>query len=288
MLLPCAWYNASVMQPHRNLISDSPLVQDTVELLRVCGGSATAAEVASLILNLPEVDAELASLLVADLIKEDHRLRFSDDHRIELACDDAERRLLRESDFVVVDLETTGAKTPPGRIMEIGAYRISGGRVNAEFQTLVNPETPIPPFISRLTGITEEMVRDAPLFPEIVSSWLDFAGDAVLVAHNSQFDVRVLNHEIGRVFPGRRMINSHICTVKLSRSCVPGLVNYQLSTLAEHFSISHPNRHRAPADALATAELFLRMLARLDEHGVEDIASARRFRFDEQVTAARS
>jgi DNA polymerase III epsilon subunit family exonuclease len=276
------------MQKHRNLVSDSPLVQETVDLLCVCGGSATAAEVASLVLNLPEVDAELASMLVADLIKEDHRLRFMDGHKVELACDDAERRLLSESDFVVVDLETTGAKTPPGRIMEIGAYRVEDGRVAAEFQTLVNPEAPIPSFISRLTGITEEMVRTAPLFAEIVADWLDFAGDAVLVAHNSHFDVRVLNHEIGRVFPGRRMINAHLCTVKLSRSCVPGLANYQLSTLAEHFQIPHPNRHRAPADALATAELFIRMLERLSEHGVRDIASARRFRFNEQVSAARS
>lgn len=251
-------------------------------MLRVCGGCATAAEVASLVLNLPEVEPELASILVADLIKEDLRLRLRDDHCVELTCDDAEQRLLSESDFVVVDLETTGAKTPPGRIMEIGAYRVREGRVHAEFQTLVNPEAPIPPFISRLTGITEEMVRSAPLFSEIVADWLDFAGDAVLVAHNSHFDVRVLNHEIGRVFPGRRMINSHLCTVKLSRSCVPGLVNYQLSTLAEHFSIPHPNRHRAHADALATAELFIRMLKRLSDNGVRDIASARRFRFDEQ------
>lgn len=256
-------------------------------MLRVCGGYATASEVASLVLNLPEVDAELASVLVADLIREDHRLRLRDDLCVELACDDAEQRLLNDSDFVVVDLETTGAKTPPGRIMEIGAYRVREGRVHAEFQTLVNPEAPIPPFISRLTGITEEMVRSAPLFSEIVADWLDFADDAVLVAHNSHFDVRVLNHEIGRIFPGRRMINSHLCTVKLSRSCVPGLVNYQLSTLAEHFSIPHPNRHRAPADALATAELFIRMLERLKEHGVHDIASARRFRFNQQRLEAR-
>ena len=276
------------MQAHRNLISDSPLVQETVELLSACGGSASASEVASLVLNLSEVDAELASMLVADLIKEDHRLRLTEDHRVEMACDDAERRLLSESDFVAVDLEATGAKTPPGRIMEIGAYRIERGRVSAEFQTLVNPETPIPPFISRLTGITEEMVRKAPVFSEIVADWLEFAGDAVLVAHNSHFDVRVLNHEIGRVFPGRRMINAHLCTVKLSRSCVPGLVNYQLSTLAEHFNIPHPNRHRAPADALATAELFIRMLERLTEHGVQDIASARRFRFKEQTAEAGS
>lgn len=275
------------MQTYRNLVSDSPLIQETVEMLRVCGGRAPATEVASLVLNLPEVDAELASLLVADLIKEDHRLLLHDDMSVELVSDDAERRLLRESDFVVVDVETTGAKTPPGRIMEIGAYRVQGGRVVAEFQTLINPEASIPPFISRLTGITEAMVRTAPLFSEVAVDWLEFAGDAVLVAHNSHFDVRVLNYEIGRIFPGRRMINEHLCTVKLSRSCVPGLANYQLHTLAEHFSIPHPNRHRAPADALATAELFIRMLERLDARGVRDVASARRFRFNEQVSATK-
>jgi DNA polymerase III epsilon subunit family exonuclease len=275
------------MPNHRNLVSDSPLIQETVDMLRVCGGRAPAQEVASLVLNLPLVEAELAAMLVADLIKEDHRLTLHGDATVELITDDAERRLLRESDFVVVDVETTGAKTPPGRIMEIGAYRVREGRVQAEFQTLINPETSIPPFISRLTGITEEMVRHAPLFSEVVSDWLEFAGDAVLVAHNSHFDVRVLNHEIARVYPGRRMINTHLCTVKLSRSCVPGLMNYQLHTLAEHFSVPHPNRHRAPADALATAEVFIRMLRRLDEHGIEDIASARRFKFNEHLMEAR-
>lgn len=255
-------------------------------MLRVCGGRATASEVASIVLNLPEVEADLAALLVADLIKEDHRLHLGEDMMVELACDDAERRLLSESEFVVVDVETTGAKTPPGRVMEIGAYRVHRGRITGEFQTLVNPETSIPPFISRLTGITEEMVRHAPLFADVASAWLEFAGEAVLVAHNSHFDVRVLNHEIGRVFPGRRMINAHLCTVKLSRSCVPGLANYQLHTLAEHFSVPHPNRHRAHADALATAEVFIRMLERMHEHGVMDVASARRFRFNEQAASA--
>src|SRR4051812_8289546 len=80
-----ACYNGRVMPTHRNLISDSPLVQETVELLRVCGGCASASEVASLVLNLPEVESELASLLVADLIKEDHRLILRDDHQVELA-----------------------------------------------------------------------------------------------------------------------------------------------------------------------------------------------------------
>ncbi len=266
------------MAVRRNLVSDSPLVQETIEILRVSGGKATASDIADIVLKLSDIEAELAAMIVADLIKDDHRLRVLDGAMVELLCEDAETRLLHESDFVVVDVETTGAKTPPCRITEIGAYRVSQGRIVAEFQTLVNPETQIPPFIVNLTGITNQMVKNAPRFEDVAPLWLDFAGDAVLVAHNAQFDVRFLNHELARVFPGRRMANSNLCTVVLSRRIFPGLLNYRLQTVAEHFSIEIINRHRAASDALATAEIFIHMLARMDEHGVRDLAAARRFK----------
>ncbi|MDX6695632.1 MAG: polymerase subunit epsilon [Blastocatellia bacterium] len=268
-----------MMMLPRNLVSDSPLVQEAIDLLRVCGGRAPAADIADIVLKMPDLEAELATLLVSDLIRDDQRLRFGEDSIIELNCEDMESRALHESDFVVVDLETTGAKTPPCRITEIGAYRVSRGRIVAEFQTLVNPETPIPPFIMQLTGITNQMVKAAPRFADVIGDWLDFADDAVLVAHNAQFDVRFLNHEIRRVFPGRRMINSNLCTVKLSRRIFPGLENYRLHTIAEHFMIPIINRHRAPDDALATAEIFIRILSRLDQHNVRDVAGARLFQF---------
>lgn len=268
-----------VMTRPRNLVSDSPLVQEAIDLLRVCGGRAPAADIADIVLKLPDLEAELAALLVSDLIKDDHRLRLNGDSIIELDCEDVESRGLHESDFVVVDVETTGAKTPPCRITEIGAYRVSRGRIVAEFQTLVNPETLIPPFIVQLTGITNQMVKDAPPFASVVGDWLDFASDAVLVAHNAQFDVRFLNHEIRRVFPGRRMVNSYLCTVKLSRRIFPGLTNYRLHTIADYFTIPILNRHRAADDALATAEIFIRILARLHQHGVHDVAGARLFQF---------
>jgi DNA polymerase III epsilon subunit family exonuclease len=261
-----------------NLVSDSPLVQETIEILRVSGGKATASDIADIVLKLSDLDAELAAMIVADLIKDDHRLCVRDGAMVELLCEDAEARLLHESDFVVVDVETTGAKTPPCRITEIGAYRVSQGRIVAEFQTLVNPETLIPPFIVNLTGITNQMVKNAPRFEDVAPLWLDFAGDAVLVAHNAQFDVRFLNHELARVFPGRRMANSNLCTVVLSRRIFPGLLNYRLQTVAEHFQIQIINRHRAASDALATAEIFIHMLARMNEHGVRDLASARKFK----------
>jgi len=272
------------MQAFSNLVSDSALVQEVIDSLRACGGRAPATEIVDIVLKLSDADAELATLVLHDLIEDDGRLRINDDSIVELVRDDdAEARSLREADFVVVDLETTGAKTPPCRVTEIGAYRVSGGRVVAEFQTLVNPETIIPPFIVELTGITNAMVKNAPRFVDVAPHWLEFASDAVLVAHNASFDVRFLNHEIGRVFPGRRMANPHLCTVRLSRSIVPGLVNYRLHTVAEHFDISITNRHRAAGDALATAGIFIHMLERLDKHGVNNLAAAREFRLHREV-----
>jgi DNA polymerase III epsilon subunit family exonuclease len=259
----------------RNLVSDSILVQETVEMLRLCGGRAPAIEVVDLVLKIPKADVELATSLIADLVKDDHRIRVLDGSIIELTSDDGESRLLSESDFVVFDLETTGPKTPSSRIAEIGAYRITNGRIAAEFQTLVNPQVPIPPFVARLTGITDEMVRDAPLFSQIAHAWLEFIGDAILVAHDSARDVAFLNYEVSCVFPGLRMNNSQLCTVKLLRSVFPDLANYRLHTVADYFDIPLVNHHRAASDARATAEVFILILNRLNETGVRDLGTAR-------------
>jgi DNA polymerase-3 subunit alpha (Gram-positive type) len=217
-------------------------------------------------------------------VKDDCRFRFVDRSTIELQPD-CESRLLEDLDFVVVDIEATGAKTPPNRIIELGAYRIRHGRIVDSFLSLVNPELPIPRFVIALTGITNEMVRQAPVFAEVAPRWLEFAKDAVLIAHNAPFDTSFLNHEISRVYPGHRMINTHLCTVKLSRRTVPGLLNYRLDTVADHFSIPIFERHRAGSDALATAEVFLHLLTRLKESGVEDLASARRYQTPPVVEA---
>jgi DNA polymerase III epsilon subunit family exonuclease len=270
------------MPPFRNLVSDSTFVQETIDLLRDCGGRAAASEIVDSVFKISHIDAELASLLVADLVRDDRRFKVLDGYAIELLGDNIETRPLHELDFVVVDVEATGAKTPPNRIIELGAYRIRHGHIVDEFVTLVNPELPIPRFVVALTGITNDMVKTAPLFAEVAPQWLEFLNDAVLVAHNAPFDTSFLNHEISRVYPGHRMVNSHLCTVKLSRRAVPGLMNYRLDTIADHFSIPIFDRHRAGSDALATAEVFLRLLKRLDAHGVRTLASARTFRLIDQ------
>jgi DNA polymerase III epsilon subunit family exonuclease len=274
------------MPPYSNLVSDSTLVQETIDLLLGSGGRAPATEIVDVVFRLSHVDEDLASLLVADLVRGDRRFKILDGNTIELQPDEVDSRLLNELDFVVVDVEATGAKTPPNRIIELGAYRIRQGRIVDRFLTLVNPEIPIPRFVMALTGINNEMVRDAPLFAEVAPRWLDFVKEAVLIAHNSPFDTSFLNHEISRVYPGHRMVNAHLCTVKLCRKALPGLDNYRLDTIADHFSIPIVSRHRAGSDALATAEIFLLLLSRLEEHGVRDLASARIFQSPEQNIVA--
>lgn len=265
------------MPPFPNLVSDSTLVQETIDLLRVSGGRANACEIVDAVFKVSHIDEELAGLLVGDLVKDDRRFKIIDGKTIELQACDSESRRLTELDFVVVDIEATGAKMPPNRIIELGAYRIRGGQIVGNFTTLVNPEIAIPRFVAALTGISNEMVKQAPLFAEVAPKWLEFVEDAVLVAHNAPFDTNFINHEISRVYPGHRMMNPHLCTVTLSRRALPGLRNYRLETVADHFAISICDRHRAGSDALATAEVFIRILARLEQHGVRDLAAARLF-----------
>ncbi len=129
---------------------------------------------------------------------------------------------------------------PPNRIIELGAYRIRGGQIVDNFMTLVNPEISIPRFVVALTGINNEMVKQAPLFAEVAPSWLEFVEDAVLIAHNAPFDTNFLNHEISRVYPGHRMMNPHLCTVTLSRRAVPACATtgWKLSPTTSQFPSS--------------------------------------------------
>jgi DNA polymerase III epsilon subunit family exonuclease len=270
------------MQTFSNLVSDSSLVQETIDLLIDAGGRAAASEIVDVVFKISHIDDELAGLLVADLVKNDRRFKLVENNTLELQQDDWQSRLLKDLDFVVVDVEATGAKTPPNRLIELGAYRIHEGRIVDKFLSLVNPEIPIPRFVVALTGITNEMVKTAPVFADIAPRWLDFVSESVLVAHNAPFDTSFLNHEISRVYPGHRMVNPHLCTVRLSRRALPELTNHRLDTIASHFSIPIISRHRAGSDALATAELFLLLLSRLEEeHGITDLAAARNFQFTE-------
>lgn len=267
------------MPPYPNLISDSTLVSETIQLLQSVGGRASAVKVVDYVMKISRAEPDLAKLLVADLVETDPRLYLNED-TLELVENDFDRRNFAETEFVVFDLETTGAKAPPCRVTEIGAYRVKNGKITEEFQTLVNPETPIPPFITSLTGISNQMVKTAPKFREIARDFLDFIGDSVLVAHNAHFDMRFLNYEIGRIHENYRVANPSLCTVRLSRRLNQNTVeNHRLKTLAEHYRVALLRHHRASDDAHATAHIFINLLEQLQTHGVQDLAAARKFKF---------
>jgi len=157
-------YNLLSMPPYPNLVSDSALLQETLELLRHSGGRAASTAIADCVFKISNIDEELASLLVADLVRDDLRFKVLDGHTVELQANSIETGPLDDLEFVVVDVEATGAKMPPNRIIELGAYRIRKGRIVDEFVTLVNPELPIPRFVMTLTRITNDMVKSAPVF----------------------------------------------------------------------------------------------------------------------------
>lgn len=264
------------MSPYPNLISESLLINETVALLRSFEGRASAVSVVDFVMKIRKPDPYFARLLVTDLIDRDPRLSLNGD-MVELREDGFAARELADTEFVVFDLETTGSKAPPCRITEIGAYRVKNGEVLDKFQTLVNPRMPIPPFITALTGISDEMVAEAPLFEDVAIQFLEFIGDSVMVAHNSGFDMRFLNHEIGRIFPDYKLANPCLCTVQLSRRLLPDIDNHKLKTVAAHYEIDLTNHHRAAADAFATAHIFVNLLARMRSEGVSDLATARSY-----------
>ena len=265
------------MKPHRNLISDSTLIRETFDLLSKNGGHATFNEIVDVVFSLSNADESLAASLVADLVRNDPRFSTEAGH-LAIIGDPNEHRPLSEIEFVVLDVEAIGGRDVPARIIELGAYQVRQGKIIDEFQSLVDPGVPLPRFIAALTGISDEMLKGAPEFAAIADAWLDFAGDAVLVAHNSTFDLGLLNQEIARVFPGCRMRNADLCTVKLARRLIRTLDSHNLDALADHFGIEMVARHRAASDARATAELFLRLLDELKSQGIRTLGESRSFR----------
>lgn len=266
------------MSVYPNLISDSILISETIELLQSFGGCATAVKIVDNVMQIRKPEPNLAKKLVLDLVNSDPRLSINEDIVTFVPLNNETRNLF-ETDYVVFDLETTGAKCPPCRVTEIGAFRVENGKITDKFHTLVNPETPIPIFITQLTGISDEMVRTAPKFREIANDFLEFIGDSVLVAHNAPFDIRFLNHEISKVYEGYRVANPSLCTVQLSRKLVPDIENHKLNTVAQHFCVNLENHHRASHDAHATARIFINLLEDLQNRGISDLDTARKIKF---------
>jgi DNA polymerase III epsilon subunit family exonuclease len=174
---------------------------------------------------------------------------------------------LRHSSFVVVDVETTGTRAYHGdRITEIAAVVVRDGEIREVYETLVNPQRPIPPFVTALTNITWAMVKNAPTFDRVAPDVLRVLEGSVFVAHNATFDWRFVSSELSRC-ARQKLLGRKLCTVKLARKVLPQLYRRSLDNLARYYGVEIRGRHRAGGDAIATAKCLVRMLGDLSQRG---------------------
>jgi DNA polymerase-3 subunit epsilon len=167
--------------------------------------------------------------------------------------------------YAIVDIETTGGYAENHRVTEVAIYHHDGIQITDHYKTLINPGRKIPHFITGLTGINYEMVKEAPTFADIADELMSWLKDRIFVAHNAHFDYSFLKKELEDA--GKSWNTKKLCTVRLSRKIIPGLDSYGLGRLAESLGIKIPDRHRAGGDALATARIFDILLKR-DQGGV--------------------
>ncbi|MGC9470332.1 MAG: exonuclease domain-containing protein [Bacteroidales bacterium] len=161
--------------------------------------------------------------------------------------------------YAIVDIETTGGSLTRDKITEIAVFVHDGKEIREEFTTLINPERPIPPFITAMTGISNEMVADAPRFYEVAARIVELTEGKIFVAHNVSFDYHFIREEFRQL--GYTFKRKQLCTVKLSRRLVPGLRSYSLGKICRELDIHIHKRHRAGGDAYATVKLFEKLLS---------------------------
>jgi DNA polymerase-3 subunit epsilon len=246
--------------------STNGLLEEAVALLEERPRSAES--LAREVLGVKAGPPDLASDLVEALLRDHPEVRLSDGFWHLASPSTAKPIPLDRVPFTVVDVETTGGlEGQGGRIVEIAAVRVEGGELLDVFSTLVNPDMPITPWVVKLTGIADSMVRDAPRFDEICDALRERLEGRVFVAHNAPYDWRFLGSEMHRaraVLPR----GPRVCTVQLARRLLPGLQRRGLDSLARYYGVEISERHRARGDAIATALLLNYMLVEADKIGV--------------------
>jgi DNA polymerase III subunit epsilon len=236
----------------------------------LAAGPASTERVAAEVLGI-RGNARAAAAAVWTLLASDPRFEASGTGMWSLRSASASLAgLLRDEEWVVVDVETTGGTPTTGhRVTEVAAVRVAGGQIQDVFTSLVNPCRPIPSMITRLTGINDAMVRGAPRFREIAPALSEALQGRVFVAHNASFDWRFVCAEmelgLGTTLSGRQL-----CTVRLARKLLPQLPSRSLDALAHYFGLEIAARHRAEDDAVATAHVLLRFVEMLADRGIED------------------
>ncbi|HEU4632142.1 MAG TPA: exonuclease domain-containing protein [Gemmatimonadaceae bacterium] len=245
----------------------------------LAAGGATAAELVERVCQLPGAPAAVAEHLAQSLLGahpefvRDAQGRW---HRADLAPRPASTaptplpggvdELLRMR-WAVVDVETTGGRPEGGdRITEIAAVVVENGAVQELYETLVNPQRSIPPWITALTNISWEMVKDAPRFADVCGRVTSLLDGRVFVAHNVSFDWRFVSAEVARA-TGQRLDGRRLCTVRMARRLLPQLPRRSLDRVADYYGVEIAARHRAAGDAVATAEVLLALLRDAADRG---------------------
>jgi DNA polymerase III epsilon subunit family exonuclease len=189
---------------------------------------------------------------------------------------------MENSSFVVVDIETTGLSRYRDKITEFSGVKVVWNAPLKIFDTedelsmLINPERRIPEFITKLTGITNGMVKDAPVFDGVAFRIKEFIGGNVVVAHNATFDYNFLDHNL-RINGIDGLSNDALCTCKLSRRLVPDLSSYRLGSVCRHFGIDNSQAHRAMGDALATKDVLNHLYRYMKTRRIELLEDALKF-----------
>ncbi len=163
--------------------------------------------------------------------------------------------------FSIIDIEATGGNAKIGKITEVAILVFDGKEIVQEYTTLINPERKIPHYVQRLTGISDKMVKDAPLFKEVAQEVFDILNPTCFVAHNVKADYSFIKTELEKA--GINFESERLCTLELSKELIPDAESHGLGKICKHLSIEVEGRHRAKGDALATVELF-KYLQRID------------------------
>jgi len=168
---------------------------------------------------------------------------------------------------VIFDIETTGLEPTTNEITEIGALLIKGEVLQDMFSSLIKPKASISAEITRLTGIDDTMVKDAPPIDQVLPKFVEFVGSLPLIAHNAEFDTAFIKDKWKKI-KNADLGNNIICTVKLSRYLLPQLPNHKLHTVAKHFGLEVANRHRAVGDAELTFQVWIKLLPLMKAKGL--------------------
>ena len=260
--------------------TETPLTVRAADFL--AAGPADAQSLISYVCQAPGAPMHVAEHMAAALFAGHQRFARDLDGRwrlrgsaIETLARAAATDLRRQS-YVVVDVETTGTRAYHGdRITEIAAVLVQGGKATTVFDTLVNPDRPIPPSITALTNISWEMVKDAPRFAEVCDQLLGVLEGHVFVAHNAAFDWRFVSMEVERA-TRRRLEGVSLCTVRMTRRLAPEIRRRNLDAVAAYYGIDITARHRAGGDAMATAHVLLRLLKAARAHGCNTLDDVQR------------